>query len=213
MTINFLGDSITEGCGADCPEHAYPSICASLLHAKEGNYGLSGSRIARQRANVGDAPDEDFLLRARWMNPCDFLFVFGGTNDYGHGDAPLGKKGDDTPWTFYGALRCLIEYLLDAKHLKKEQICFILPTPRFNEASPQGDGRVYWTKKPPLEDYRKAICEVCAEYGIEALRLTCLPAPSTCEPSEFYADGLHPSNKGHRSIGEELASYLKKKGF
>lgn len=213
MTINFLGDSITEGIGADSPSLAYPSVCCSLLGAKEGNYGLGGTRIARQKESVGDNPDEDFLLRARWMNPCDFLFVFGGTNDYGHGDAPLGTKGDDTPLTFYGALRCLIDYLFGTKGLRKEQICFVLPLPRFNEDSPRGDGSVTWTDKPPLETYRHAIEEMCKEYGIETLRLTCLEMPATDKPSEHFRDGLHPNNSGHRLIGEELAAYLKKKGF
>ncbi len=213
MVINFLGDSITEGVGADSPEKAYPAVCCSLLGAKEGNYGLSGSRVARQRANVNGNPDEDFLLRARWMNPCDFLFVFGGTNDYGHGDACLGTKGDATPWTFYGALKCLVEYLLTAKKLSKKQICFVLPAPRYNEASPRGDGTIYWMNKPPLEEYRKAIVEVCGDYGIDTLPLTCLENPTTDKRSEHFADGLHPTNEGHRLIGEELAKYLKKRGF
>ena len=40
------------------------------------------------------------------------IFVFGGTNDYGHGDAPLGKQGDNDPLTFYGALYDLYQRLL-----------------------------------------------------------------------------------------------------
>jgi lysophospholipase L1-like esterase len=212
MVINFLGDSITEGCAADCPEHIYSAICCSLLDAKEGNYGLGGSRIARQRVNVNNNPDEDFLLRARWMNPCDFLFVFGGTNDYGHGDAPLGKIEDSTPWTFYGALNCLCEYLLNSKNLKKEQICFILPTYRHDESNPHGDGSLYFLEKKPLERYRMAISEVCSKFGIDTLRIESLPKPLDNKPNEYYADGLHPTTKGHRLIGKEVASYLRKKG-
>lgn len=213
MIINFLGDSITEGCCAGSPEGIYSAICCSLMGAKENNYGLSGSRIARQRVNNNGNPDEDFLLRAKWMVPCDFLFVFGGTNDYGHGDAPLGKKGDATPWTFYGAVKCLIDYLLEIKKVKKEQICFLLPTPRYDESNPHGDGSLYWASKPSLEEYRKAIVEVCDDCGIDALRLCSLPAPDTNQPSEYYVDGLHPNANGHRLLGEELARYLKKKGF
>ncbi len=213
MVINFLGDSITEGACADSPEHIYSAVCCSILGAKEGNYGLGGTRIARQKTNVNGNPDEDFILRARWMNPCDFLFVFGGTNDFGHGDAPMGKKGDNTPWTFYGALKGLIDYLLDVKKLKKEQICFILPTLRYDESNPHGDGAIYWMEKPTLEEYRKAIIDVCSAYGIETYRIQSLPVPTTNQPSEYYQDGLHPNTKGHRLLGEELAAYLKKKGF
>lgn len=213
MVINFLGDSITEGACADSSEHIYSAVCCSILGAKEGNYGLGGTRIARQKTNVNGNPDEDFILRARWMNPCDFLFVFGGTNDFGHGDAPMGEKGDSTSWTFYGALKCLIDYLLDVKKLRKEQICFILPTLRYNEDNPHGDGAIYWLDKLPLERYRKAIIDVCSDYGIETLRIQSLPVPTTDKPSEYYQDGLHPNTKGHQLLGEELAAYLKKKGF
>ena len=89
LVINFLGDSITEGAGADCPENIYSAVCCRLAKAKEGNYGVGGTRIAKQHASTNNNPDEEFILRARWMNPCDFLFVFGGTNDFGHGDAEL----------------------------------------------------------------------------------------------------------------------------
>ncbi len=213
MIINFLGDSITEGSCAGSVEGIYSAVCCSLIGAKEGNYGLSGTRIARQRVNINGNPDEDFLLRARWMAPCDFLFVFGGTNDYGHGDAPFGKRGDATPWTFYGALKCLIDYLLEVKNLKKEQICFVLPALRYDEENRHGDGSIYWMDKPSLEEYRKAIVEVCSDYGIDTLRISSLPMPETNAPSEYHVDGLHPNAKGHHLLGEELAEYLKKKGF
>lgn len=115
LVINFLGDSITEGVGALCSENAFPAVCCRLAKAKEGNYGLGGTRIAKQRVSINNNPDEEFILRARWMGPCDFLFVFGGTNDFGHGDAELGEMGDKTRWTFYGALDELIRYLLTQK--------------------------------------------------------------------------------------------------
>jgi len=88
---------------------------------------------------AGD-PDEDFILRARWMDRnADFLFVFGGTNDFGHGDAPLGQMGDKTPFTFYGAMDTLCSDLL-RYGFKNDRICFIMPTRRFDEDSLVGDG-------------------------------------------------------------------------
>ena len=128
MIISFLGDSITEGVGATSRENRFSSVLCRKVGAIEENYGLSGTRIARQRVHYGDVPDEDFIIRTRWMDPkADFVFVFGGTNDFGHGDAPIGQKGDDTPFTFYGAMKQLCDILLEK--YGKDKVCFILPTP------------------------------------------------------------------------------------
>ena len=50
----------------------------------------------------------------------DYVIVFGGTNDFGHGDAPFGEIGDKTPDTFCGAVDDLVNVLL--RYYKKEQI-------------------------------------------------------------------------------------------
>lgn len=217
LTIEFLGDSITEGAGAGVPERIYSAVCCKILHAKELNYGLSGTRIARQRVmdRAGD-PDEDYIIRARWMDrTADFLFVFGGTNDFGHGDAPLGVMGDDTPFTFYGAMNVLCRNLTELYGFPKERICFIMPTHRFDEDSTCGDNynKDHYIVSHPLKDYVKAEQEVCAKWGIETLTLKTLNAKPVQGPSELSIDGIHPSVKGHRLIGEELAAYIQKKGI
>lgn len=43
----------------------------------------------------------------------DIIGVFGGTNDFGHGDAPLGTFGDRTVYTFYGACHYLMNRLVE----------------------------------------------------------------------------------------------------
>ena len=93
--INFLGDSITQGVGASDADHVYHQVLkksAGLAEAR--NYGLSGTRIARQQHPTEYEPsfDRDFCMRAAEMDPdADAVVVFGGTNDFGHGDAPLGR--------------------------------------------------------------------------------------------------------------------------
>lgn len=37
-------------------------------------------------------------------NDADIIIVFGGTNDFGNGDAPFGEMSDRTPYTFYGRI-------------------------------------------------------------------------------------------------------------
>ena len=109
--INFLGDSITEGVGATDPEAMYVNIVkhdAELAEAR--NYGISGTRIARQSNDEGSA----YCDRYKKMDDdADVVVVFGGTNDFGHGDAPLGTMADRTPDTFYGALHCLYTALTE----------------------------------------------------------------------------------------------------
>lgn len=67
--INFLGDSITYGCGADSPEKGFVSLIAQETGADCRNYGVIGTRIARQKQpSECSAFDEDFCQRAeKWM--------------------------------------------------------------------------------------------------------------------------------------------------
>ena len=159
MLIDFFGDSITEGVGASSYEKCFVSRVSQLLKCEVINHGIGGTRFAHQ-SKPSDEPrwDLDFCSRLKELNPnADLVFVFGGTNDFGHGDAPIGNIDDDTPNTFYGACNYIINYLL--KLYKIEQITFILPLHRVGEDNPRGDGY----KEPPslvLEGYRNVIKEV-----------------------------------------------------
>ena len=114
--INFLGDSITQGCGVVIPGNIYHERLASEYGlAAARNYGIGGTRIARQtKPSLYPEWDLDFVLRVDHLDPdADIVVVFGGTNDFGHGDAPLGEFSDRTQDTFYGACHVLFEYLIN----------------------------------------------------------------------------------------------------
>ena len=159
MIINFLGDSITEGCLATRYEKSFVPLLGDILKCRVNQCGIGGSRIAKQiHPSLNPAWDLYFGSRVEELDPnADLTFVFGGTNDYGHGDAPIGKSGDKSPNTFYGAVDYLVNELL--KKYKKEQIIFILPLYRINEDNPYGDGL---RDKPtlPLQGYRNIISEI-----------------------------------------------------
>ena len=90
--INFLGDSITEGHGTSGEACFFTTLIARETGAVCRNYGIGGTRIARQTI-PSEKPrhDLDFPGRVDEMDPdADIVVVFGGTNDFGHGDAPLG---------------------------------------------------------------------------------------------------------------------------
>ena len=47
------------------------------------------------------------------MCDADGVVVFGGTDDFGHGDAPIGTPSDRTYDTFYGACHVLFSKLIE----------------------------------------------------------------------------------------------------
>ena len=112
--INFLGDSITEGHGCSSPEKCFASLIARDHGAVCRNYGIGGTRIARQKQpSENPKHDLDFVGRYDKMDPdADIVAVFGGTNDFGHGDAPMGTMADRTRDSFYGALHLLYTGLI-----------------------------------------------------------------------------------------------------
>ena len=110
--ILFLGDSITEGHGTSAPEHIYWNVVGQLTGARCKGYGIGGTRIARQQTpSACERYDRYFGSRVAEMDPeADIVMVLGGTNDYGHGDAPLGHPADRTSrvcgmWQLWAAMR------------------------------------------------------------------------------------------------------------
>jgi len=129
MTINFLGDSITEGTGTTDLDKTFHQIIKEKCNLKHAyNYGLGGTRIARQvvPSKVYPRWDLAFELRAEIMDRnADAVVVFGGTNDHGHGDAPFGDIDSDDVYTFCGALNSLITKL--QKDFEGKKIIFMTP--------------------------------------------------------------------------------------
>ena len=209
-TINFLGDSITEGVGASKIENRFTDVLAREYGLKAANnYGIGGSRIARQIVITSDICDRDFCMRYKEMNKnADAVVVFGGTNDYGHGEAPLGVPEDRTPDTFWGACHYLFNGLLEMYSGKP--ILILTPLHRLDENNPLGDGR-----KPrsaaPLKTYKDIIVNVAEHYGLPVLDLY---ATSGIQPLNetnrklLLPDGLHPSDMGHALIARRIANAL-----
>ena len=113
--INFLGDSITEGVGCSDSKTVYHQLMKEKYGLCEArNYGIGGTRLAKQvKPSEKPRHDLDFPMRAVDMDrDADAVVVFGGTNDFGHGDAPIGTPSDRTPDTFYGALHYLYTFLM-----------------------------------------------------------------------------------------------------
>lgn len=207
LTINFLGDSITEGAWATEPRLCYVKLVGAKLGCRVHNCGISGTRIARQSKSSECAVfDMDFLQRAESMPDADLVFVFGGTNDYGHGDAELGTTNDTTEYTFCGAVFKLANYLVD--RYGKDNVCFILPLHRYDEDNPFGESRERPTVS--LKEYIRAEREVLDKLGVSYFDMyDILPTPQVNTPTELFQDGLHPTNKGHELIADRICEYIR----
>ena len=212
--INFLGDSITEGAGASRTENRYTDVLARMYRLKKANnYGIGGSRIARQVTVTEDRMDRDYCMRYLEMDrDADAVVVFGGTNDYGHGEAPIGTFADRTPSTFYGACHTLMDGLLTL--YTGRPVLILTPLRRTDENNPEGDGSGRkLNAHVPLRVYRDILLETAFYYSLPVLDLY---ATSGIQPEnetvrrELLPDGLHPNDAGHailaRRIGEALKS-------
>ena len=205
LKINFLGDSITEGWGASSREKCYVSLVGKNLNAEVRNYGIAGTRIAKQiQPSEITLFDKYFIPRVKKMKTdADIVFVFGGTNDFGHGDAPLGNIKDYRDDTFYGALNVLIDELY--KIYDKERVVFILPIHREMENNPYGNG----SKKVPgatLIVYSNIIKEVCKLHNTKILDITEKFGPAG---TDLYDDPTHPNDKGHEKLAKLITDYIK----
>lgn len=205
-TIHFLGDSITEGAGASSEENGYVRVLTRAEGLAAGNnFGIGGTRIARQAQPSAEAKfDRDFCLRCEELPfAADAVVVFGGTNDFGHGLAPFGEDGDDTPYTFLGAC----EYLFG--HLRQRYpdipIAVVIPLHRAEEDSPYGDGSK--THSRPLRDYVEGIRQAARRHGLPVLDL--FAADPNPLPLGLFPDGLHPNDEGHRVLAGLIADFLK----
>lgn len=212
--VVFLGDSITQGVGVSSVENRYTDVFARATGAVVSNYGISGTRIAKQKvpyfATENAMYERDFLLRVdEDINDDDvsLIVVFGGTNDFGHGDASLGSFYERDEYTFYGAMHLLINKL--AERFPEARIVFMTPLHRIGENDPCNHQGM---PHAPLKDYVNAIREVCEYYSVPVLDLY---KDSGMQPAievyknHYMPDGLHPSDNGALRIASMLVEFVK----
>ena len=209
--IAFLGDSITEGAGVNDQEQLFWKVIGRETGAQCYGYGIGGTRIAPQRvvSEENNIWDRYFASRVDEMIPdADVVVIFGGTNDFGHGDAAMGKLGDCTNDTFYGAYHLLIAKLIE--RYPAAQLVIMTPLHRESE-----DNSLYneWgvRRVGVLSDYVCAIREVAESYGVPVVDLfkNCGIQPKNPVHKQKYApDGLHPNDEGHKLVAKCVLSVL-----
>lgn len=208
--VIFFGDSITSGSAATEPCKIFHQVIKQDLGLKEAlNYGMGGTRIAPQVVPNNEVYDQDFNKRVAGLPAeADAVFVFGGTNDYGHGDAPFGKVGDETTDTFCGAVYSLFTKLIDK--YGKEKIVVMTPLHRRNDESPLGEGNR--VGGAPLKEFVAVIKKEAENFGLKLIDLFNEPMlnPNDDElNAKYFADGLHPNNEGHALLAKIIEDKLK----
>ncbi len=205
--IVVLGDSITEGCGVENAENFFVNRLAKMGECTVINHGIGGTRIAKQINRATPAYDDnDFIIRVEKLEEdADIVVIFGGTNDFGHGDAPLGNFHDHDPYTFYGACHTLMTRLYE--RFPGKTVVIMTPIHRLDEYRFYIDGHLRRT----LKTYVDIIREMAEHYSLPLLDMY---ASSGIQPQvdafrEAYCpDGLHPNDAGHEIIARKLYSFL-----
>ncbi len=207
-TVLFLGDSITEGAGTTAPEFNYVSVFSRLSGANVVNYGIGGTRIARQTVKSNERWDQDFVSRVDDMQKdADAVVVFGGTNDFGHGDAKIGAFDSRDVYTFYGAMHVLCRKLIEK--YPDAVIVFMTPLHRLSEDSMTKEFGAPEEKN--LAGYVDIIKEVAGFYGLPVLDLfhtSGLQPKVDIIREKFMPDGLHPSNAGAEKLARRVYGFL-----
>ena len=206
IKVNFLGDSITEGVGVSGTDKCYHSLIAKNCGLAIARiYGISGTRFAKQKSPTTTNPrfDLDFCSRFSEMDDdADLVVVFGGTNDFGHGDAPIGTMNDRTPDTFYGACHYLMSGLINK--YPEAKIVFMTPLHRESEDNLNVNG-------VNLEHYVNIIKKTASYYSIPIIDLWSISGIQPRLPiikERYCPDGLHPNDKGHERLAEVIGNAL-----
>jgi len=214
--IDFLGDSITEGVGVtDRKNNRYDNVLKETSQLKAVyNYGVGGSRLAHQRMpSAKPRHDLCFCGRAYDLNKeADIIVVYGGVNDYIHGDAPIGQFGDTTPATFCGAVRFLMHFLKNTYASKT--VVFMTPARLCYDGMTGEKPSIRANKKAdalPLLGYTEIIKKTAALYDIPVLDLYENLGIDPTKPEEkekYTVDGLHFNDAGHHVLAARLRAFL-----
>lgn len=209
--VAFLGDSITEGAGASEQRKCYVERVKEFAELAEAiNCGKSGTRLAPQHSpSTKSWRDLDFIGRVDALEKdIDLLIVFGGTNDFGHGDAPFGELSDLSADTFCGACDVLMRMLVEK--YSDIPIVFLTPLHRLTEDDLVNE---IGLKRKTLAEYVDVIRKKAEKYSIPVLDLykeSGMQPNIEAQNKLYFADGLHPNDIGHERIAKLVINFIEK---
>lgn len=211
MTIQFFGDSITEGICGNVDEGgrfiSYVNYANDYL--KFGTC-MNNGKAGRMFSDYG-GEELSFSLNMGNMynNSANVSVIFLGVNDYL--TSKEGKRYGDINATestagYIGSLRYTMKQL--KANYPNQQIFFVTT---YNLAKTSNSTYSDITGSPTLNDYLDVLRKLVKENGYQLIELydtgfmDCTDAATS---SAYLADGIHPKDSGNQILGEHIAAEL-----
>ena len=175
----------------------------------------------------GTLRDNRFISRVTTANIglADLIFVFGGTNDFSTNTKPIGNAFEyedlviterignkkkiaptDTD-TFSGALHEIIRKIRSINPTAQLVFMTILNRGRYQSGRPVSDECNL--NGDFIQDYNETIRTICDFYAIPVVEIGTMLNQDWCNyKSAYTSDSLHPTDLGHKRIGELLAKWV-----
>ncbi len=174
--IDFLGDSITQGCGFVSRQESYPDLLLDKMKQLAGH-----DQFRTYNQAVGGATAADGFGRLHWSErgnlPPDLSFVMFGLNDV-YQSVPI----ED----YAGSLGSIIDRL---KHLGSEVVA-LGPTP-------------FLSQEDSVRRYSLRAGQVAGQAQVTFVDcLSPFYENSQVSPGLLWPDGLHLTAQGHRLLGQ-----------
>ena len=198
--ISFLGDSITYGYGLQT-EEKFVTILEKRFGVSINNQSVSGSEIS-----TADGLADSFVKRVENITACDICFVFGGTNDYWHGNVEINGNSNDT---LEGGLKAVLTYLYETVGV--HQVVVVTPFKQYFQ-SHYGIG--YDKGHGTLTDFVNKIIDVAKYFGADVIDLfngnNIEAIPETpVRTARLLQDGVHPTAIGNYVLANIFTEYIK----
>ncbi|MCJ7690376.1 MAG: SGNH/GDSL hydrolase family protein, partial [Clostridiaceae bacterium] len=138
------------------------------------------------------------------LKDIDVVTVFAGVNDFGD-NRPLGYIEDSILVdTFYSDMKAVIENL---EKIKPEMKIIFITTPYVGK---DGFGFLKNNEENTLDDYTKAMIEVCALYDVPILDLHTSSGINASNLVDYSEDSVHPNEAGMELIGNKIGEFINK---
>lgn len=210
-TIQFLGDSITEGITASKDENgdyiSYVNYANDYLQF--GRYMNNGKAGRMFSDYAGQELSFSLDMGNMFNNSADIAVVFLGVNDYL--TARENKRYGDYYATestagYIGSVRYVMKQLKASYSNQEVFFVTMYNVPKTAESTYSDIATA-----PGLADYQDMLRKIVNDYGYHLIELYdtgFMDCTDTATGYMYTADGLHPSDEGYRILGEHIAAEL-----
>jgi len=210
IRVSCMGDSITFGLMATCPENSYPSNLQSMLGDNYcvSNFGISGATVINDYEPVSDRylPYTKTDEYKNAMESCpDIAILMLGMNDANpthHFNELSGGAISEYYLGFYaGILSGIIDNI---KNLPASPMVYLVKTTQMRRKVEDGfepDYVKHFTDN--LDKLRQIQEKIAAEKNINLIDTN-----DDMQKDSYYCDGCHLTDEGYRKLAESIMKNL-----